>query len=340
MGAMSSTAFLKISVIIANYNYGRFVGRAIESALALDWPDVEVIVVDDGSTDDSREVISRYESRGVKTLFQANSSQRVARNRGYEVSSGDVIIHLDSDDVLYSSLAQELASVWRPGVSKVQFQMMRIDENDRPLASVFPEFPVVPTSAEVRAWATRTSAYPTPPGSGNAYSREFLDKLFPVDDSCGPATDSALLAAAPFLGDVVTVAKPLVGYRIHGDNVSNLVADPERFPNAVERARARYQYTVRVARELPEAPEGEEPLFRSRHLLQLRIAARRLRPERHPLPHDSWTRMALDTFRSPFWPGPERLSKRVKIAGWSLATLMAPNPMAGRLISWRYGQRR
>ena len=337
---MAETGFSRISVVIANYNYGKYVGRAIESALDLDWPDVEVIVVDDGSTDDSREVISSYESRGVKTLFQPNSTQRVARNRGYEISSGDVIIHLDSDDVLFHSLAREVADVWRPGVSKVQFQMMRIDENDRSLESVFPEFPEVPTSEEVRSWATRTSAYPTPPGSGNAYSREFLDKIFPLDDSCGPATDSACLAAAPFLGDVVTVAKPLVGYRVHGDNVSNLVADPERFPKAVERARARYWYTVRLMTEEGMDEAGEAPLYRSRALLQLRIASRRLRPDAHPLPGDTWLRMLSDAVRSPFWPGPEKATKRIKIVAWSLATLISPEKIACKLIEIRYGQRK
>jgi glycosyltransferase involved in cell wall biosynthesis len=51
---------MKFSVIIPNYNYGRFVGRAIESALAVAWPDLEVIVVDDGSTDNSRDVIEGF----------------------------------------------------------------------------------------------------------------------------------------------------------------------------------------------------------------------------------------------------------------------------------------
>ena len=54
-----TTSMKKLSVIIANFNYGQFVAAAIESALAVDWPDVEVIVIDDGSTDDSLAVIRR-----------------------------------------------------------------------------------------------------------------------------------------------------------------------------------------------------------------------------------------------------------------------------------------
>ncbi|HEX2672355.1 MAG TPA: glycosyltransferase family A protein, partial [Polyangiaceae bacterium] len=57
------TKIALVSVVIPNFNYARFVGQAIESALALDFPNVEVIVVDDGSTDDSRDVIERYRGR-------------------------------------------------------------------------------------------------------------------------------------------------------------------------------------------------------------------------------------------------------------------------------------
>ena len=71
----------RLSVVITNYNYARFVGEAIDSALALDWDDVEVVVVDDGSTDESLQVIAGYADR-VRVLATENSGQRVAANRG------------------------------------------------------------------------------------------------------------------------------------------------------------------------------------------------------------------------------------------------------------------
>jgi hypothetical protein len=120
--------------------------------------------------------------------------------------------------------------VWRPGISKVQVEMYRIDARGAPRGRPSPAFGSTPTPAQIRTWMTDTSAYPTPPGSGNVYAREFLDRLFPLDDRCGDATDSACLAAAPYLGDAVTVAKPLVRYRVHGGNRSGLRADPSRSP--------------------------------------------------------------------------------------------------------------
>jgi glycosyltransferase involved in cell wall biosynthesis len=333
----ASNAFTRLSVIIANYNYADFVGAAIESALALDWPDVEVIVVDDGSTDNSADVIRGYGER-VRVVFQENLTQRVARNRGYALATGDAIIHLDSDDVLDPSLARRVADVWRPGVSKVQVQMERIDARGDRLGSSFPRFPRVPDPAQIRRWAQRTTAYPTPPGSGNVYSRTFLDQIFPLDDRCGPATDSACLAAAPFLGDVITIAEPLVGYRIHDNNTSNMLARDDKFARAIERARARHQYTSSIAAEVSDS--DDRPLFRSRPLLQLRVAAARLTPSERPIPGDSRRRMVLDSIISPFHPGPESVKERVLICGWCLLTLAAPSALSRRLVRMRYGRRR
>jgi glycosyltransferase involved in cell wall biosynthesis len=327
------TAFRRISVVIANHNYGRFVGQAIESALALDWDDVEVIVVDDGSTDDSRQVIARYEDR-VTAIYQANATQRVARNRGYERVTGDVVIHLDSDDVLFPGIGRALARVWRPGLSKVQFPMLRIGEDGAPLGSAFPRFVREPTPEEIRAWADRTTAYPTPPGSGNAYARDFLDRLFPLDDSCGPATDSALLAAAPFLGDVVTVAEPLVGYRVHGTNTSDLLRDAGKFPRAVERARQRYEFAARI-RDVP-VDTNFASLRRSRSLLELRVASARLRPQDAALPGESRRRLFWDLVRSPAHPGPESPLQRARVLVWCLLTLFAPLDVARSLVRMRF----
>ena len=89
-----------ISVVIPNFNYASFVGAAIDSALNLDWPAVEVIVVDDGSTDSSRDVLAGYGGR-IVTILQANAGQLVACNKGFAASRGDIVIFLDSDDLLH-----------------------------------------------------------------------------------------------------------------------------------------------------------------------------------------------------------------------------------------------
>jgi glycosyltransferase involved in cell wall biosynthesis len=322
----------RLSIVIPNYNYGAFVGEAVESALAVEWPDVEVIVVDDGSTDDSLGVLRGFGDR-IVLVAQENAGPRVACNRGFAESHGDVVIFLDSDDVLEPSIAREVAQVWRPGISKVQVQMRRVDGVGRPQGRPFPTYRFTPTPQQVRRWMAATSAYPTPPGSGNAYAREFLEKLFPLDDRCGDASDSACLAAAPFLGDVVTVPKPLVRYRVHGSNRSGLRGDPRRFTRQIERACQR----DRFAREVTGGANADcLPLRRGRHLLQMRVAERRVCAGRPPLPGDRRSRMMWVSIANLFAPGPESAAHRLAVSAWCVATLVAPARVARRLVTWRF----
>src|SRR5260370_3267698 len=130
---------MKLSVIIANYNYRDFVGAAIDSALAVDWPDKEVIVVDE-STDDSRTIIKGFQGRGA-AYFRPKSNQLGAHMFGFEQSTGEIIIFLDSDDLLEPEVMQEVANVWRPGVSQVQYRMNLIDAAGTQLGTELPQFP-------------------------------------------------------------------------------------------------------------------------------------------------------------------------------------------------------
>lgn len=330
------TGFHRLSVIVPSYNYEAYVGRAVSSALAIDWPDVEVVVVDDGSTDDSLSVLRTF-GDAITLLQQENSGPRVACNAGFAASTGDAVLFLDSDDVVDPAIAQRAAEVWRSGVTKVQFQMLRIDGEGRSSGRAFPDFSTVPSPDDVRAWMTSTGEYPTPPGSGNVYARSYLDRLFPLDDRCGDATDSACLAAAPYLGDVVTVDAPLVGYRVHGANRSSLRSDPSRFTRQIERAWQRHDFARELSGQQPPGLAGAVPsLRRGRHLLQMRVAQLRVAPEPPPLPGDRPTRLAWDALRSPWSPGPDRLPHRLAVAVWCLATLVVPLAAARRLIALRF----
>src|SRR2546429_9532950 len=90
----------RVSIIVNNYNYASFVGQAIDSALAQTYPNTEVVVVDDGSTDGSAKVIAGYGDR-VIAVMKSNGGQGSAYSAGFERSSGDVVCFLDADDVLY-----------------------------------------------------------------------------------------------------------------------------------------------------------------------------------------------------------------------------------------------
>jgi len=86
-----------VSVLINNFNYGRFLSDAIDSALGQSYSNTEIIVVDDGSTDGSRDVIRGYGNR-IISLFKPNGGQASAFNSAFAASKGEWILFLDSDD--------------------------------------------------------------------------------------------------------------------------------------------------------------------------------------------------------------------------------------------------
>lgn len=98
--AMTNTAAPRFSVVIPTYNRRDFVGAAIESVLAQDFPDFELIVVDDGSTDDAPVVINRYRKH-LKLICQPNLGAEAARTAGVQAACGDYIVLLDNDDLLF-----------------------------------------------------------------------------------------------------------------------------------------------------------------------------------------------------------------------------------------------
>jgi len=98
---------LLVSIIIPNYNYARYLRDAIDSALAQTYRPVEVIVVDDGSTDGSRSVIQAY-GNTIHSIFQKNKGLPSARNAGIARASGEFFVFLDSDDSLLPDAVMKL----------------------------------------------------------------------------------------------------------------------------------------------------------------------------------------------------------------------------------------
>lgn len=326
---------LRLSVIIPNFNYADFLGQAIDSALAIDWPHVQVIVVDDGSTDGSRELIAGYGDR-ITPLLQANAGQFEAYNAGYKLADGDVVIFLDSDDLLDREVMREVAAVWRAGISKVQFRLRTVDGAGQSIGNTIPQFQGTPTPEEIRYWATLTTTYPTPPGSGNAYAPDYLDKIFPLNDACGRPGDSICIAAAPFLGDVITIPSSLGCYRMHGRNdgaASKL--DANQFHLHVVRARQRQTYTQQVAK-LADIEIPGDAINNSLQYLPYRMASLRIAPATHPLPYDNSGLVLLDVLAALFKPQGVSFKGKVTIGLWTALVAILPRKLGMHLILWRF----
>lgn len=107
---MSQTTPL-VSILINNYNYGHFLAEAIDSALNQTYPSIEVIVVDDGSTDNSREIIESYAPK-IIPILKENGGQATAFNMGFAASQGDIICFLDSDDLFEPHKIEEIVKIF------------------------------------------------------------------------------------------------------------------------------------------------------------------------------------------------------------------------------------
>jgi len=162
-----SKKMCRLSVVINNYNYARFLGAAIDSALAVDWPDKEIIVVDDGSTDASRAVAARYGS-GIIPIFKENGGQKSALNVGFARSTGNVIIFLDADDRLLPGVGRAIVSVWHDGVAKVQYPLLMESEGETDSGKSWPRYTEEHTPLWAKQCLLKHAHYLHSPTSGNA----------------------------------------------------------------------------------------------------------------------------------------------------------------------------
>lgn len=263
-----------VSVIVTCYNYGRYVAQALDSALAQDYPSVEVVVVNDGSTDDSREVILRYGER-VRVIDQPNGGSISAYNAGYAASRGDIVVLLDADDVLEPDALSRVVAAFGAKVAKVQWDLRIIDSAGRDLGRKFCHFDASYDAAAVRRSFEATGTYRWPVSVGNAYSRWFADHVFPLSPELGP--DGALNTVAPLYGDVVTLPVVLASYRVHGRNLwSNTGTDASRLPSRIEQRQGEVALMRRHAERLGMQLSKEDVLDHELAFVNYRLMAKKL----------------------------------------------------------------
>jgi Glycosyltransferases involved in cell wall biogenesis len=111
-----------VSILIPAYNAGEWISEALHSAVAQTWDSKEIIVVDDGSSDETAAIVSRFKSQGVQLLQQSNQGAAAARNSAFSASSGAYIQWLDADDLLSpDKIASQMAFVEQFGTMKTLY---------------------------------------------------------------------------------------------------------------------------------------------------------------------------------------------------------------------------
>lgn len=206
----------KISIIINNYNYGAFLEKAITSALTQTCLPHEVIVVDDGSSDSSRDIMRSYLQR-IILVEKDNGGQASAFNAGYKVATGDWMWFLDSDDWLKNDAIETVQNIGKVNCSKIHGPLLAADEKGDLLHYNIPSNPL--SQGNVISELIAYGGYSWPPTSGNVFPRWMLDRCMPIpEDKYRLCADLYICNWAAVLGSIEALQNPLGYYRIHSSN--------------------------------------------------------------------------------------------------------------------------
>jgi glycosyltransferase involved in cell wall biosynthesis len=325
-----------VSIVIDNYNYERFIGNAIESALGQTYPGVEVIVVDDGSTDGSRQVIDRYRHQ-VVAVEQGNGGQAAAVNAGFAASTGDLVMFLDADDQLHPQAAERVVRHFGPGVAKLHFRLDAVDKDGAPLGFTNPPASQPLPAGSLVPSLLANGRYTTPVMSGNAFARCVLERILPMPEAeWRISADGYLVTAAPFHGAVVAVEERLGSYRIHGANAwAPDTIEAANLPRRVKHDLAKYALIERLAKDQGYPVPRHLDMSDHAHLRN-RIASLRLDPRGHPLAADRRWRLALWGVIRTLLHSDLDARRRLTFAAWFPIVSFAPTPLARRAILLLY----
>jgi hypothetical protein len=246
-----------LTVVIPTYNRADLLGEAIDSVLAQEWPELELLVVDDGSTDETPEVLAGYGDR-VRVIRQENAGESAARNTGIHAATHELVALLDSDDY------------WLPG--KLERQLALFSQDPAPdvtftaytrIGDVAEEEDIVLDHWEgTQEDALEQLLLGCRINTSTALGRRsaFIDAgLYDTSLRCAQDYDLWLRIAARGYRTAY-VPEPLATYRIHPGAVS---LDPELVNKSTERVLQR----VFDSGTLPEAFQGRRDFFMARRYL-------------------------------------------------------------------------
>jgi glycosyltransferase involved in cell wall biosynthesis len=209
-----------ISTIIPTYNRANLVCDAIDSVLGQTYPHVEVVVVDDGSTDNTIEVLARYGDK-IRVIQQANAGPSAARNRGIQASNGEIIAFLDSDDLWLPAKLQRQAAILMRVDKSVPCclcnAIMRYDDGEQrffDMALLKPRYDEGLWLNVAQVLSSRFVFF----NQAVAIRREALDKAGLFDESLLFMEDHDMALRMAFIGPWTYIKEPLVVWRSGSEN--------------------------------------------------------------------------------------------------------------------------
>ncbi len=326
---------VRVDIVIDNFNYARFLPQALDSALGQTHPHVRVIVVDDGSTDDSRDVLTAYADR-VELVLKENGGQASAFNAGLERCTGDVVIFLDADDELDHQIAAKVSAVFahEPETVHVPYRLAVVDGDGRRNGLVKPprdmELPTGEISAAKLTFPFDVVSVGT---SGNAFSLAALRQVTPIPEvDFATCADWYLVHVLPLVGRVSALDQIGGHYRVHGDNAYEPVevrVDLEHVRKSVRYAAVTKTALADVSGRLGIAQPFASILSVSD--LANRLISLRLDRDHHPVEGDTVPRLLRDGTRAALRRWDSSPAMKALFVTWFLLVATAPRPLLSRL---------
>ncbi len=238
MTSYSSAKPVLVSVLINNYNYAPFIQYCLDSLYNQTYKHIEIIVYDDGSTDNSLEVLQRNADK-IKIISQPNHGKYPSFNQAngiyqaFKASTGEIICLLDSDDAFAATKVEKVVAAFHksPELTMVQHNMYRIDVNNQPTGEIGKKNFIIDERLLHGIYFTRRIDPFFVQTSALSFSRTFLQKMLPLQEGVYELiwADVRLSRAAVFTGKVKTLEELLSEYRVHGTNDSGKLKDPVFF---------------------------------------------------------------------------------------------------------------
>jgi glycosyltransferase involved in cell wall biosynthesis len=221
-----------VSILVNNFNYGQYVATAIRSALEQDYVLTEVIVVDDGSTDESRERISHFGSQITK-IFKDNGGQASALNLGIAEAHGEFILILDSDDYLLPNAISACVRSFPEGYAHIYFRLNAIDTLGNFDAKLNFAIPFVEFDGDAIAAVAKGSSFPATVTTANFFRTSILKTIVPIPErEWRICADNYISILSATQGPIRSINETLGAYRLHGANSwmsrGCLYTDPRR----------------------------------------------------------------------------------------------------------------
>jgi len=281
---------MRITIGIVNFNYARFLRASIDSALTQLHDDLEIVVVDDGSTDESAAIISSYGDR-VHAVMQDNGGQAAAMNTVFAHATGDAVVFLDADDALAPRAAATIAEMFQrhPDTAWLMWRLALVDDGGADLGRIRPHRTGVMPNADLRRHLARWRCFHWQPTSGNAFARSALAEVMPIPvRDYRMSADAYLANVVPLCGPVRSVDDVLGQYRLHGsNNFAFQPVDESYFRGQIARQQVSHGHALHVAARLGVDLPADVRDPRDAAFLAFRMSSLLLDHARHPYPDDT-----------------------------------------------------